>query len=943
MNRSIRHARGRTLTAFLATVMMVVGLLSVSMATAQADGSGVIRGKVTRAGGVGLVGIDVTVYREVTVRGETHWESNQDAITVSGGTYSVTGLSSGNYRLEFDDFASGDFVGEYYGNKDYIDDATDIVVQEGVPAIDKNAELARAGHITGRVTKAVGVGLADIDVTAYELVDQGDGESSWEEFSSARTESDGTYDVGGLATGAYRLGFDDSEHGNHLSEYYNNKALVEDAANVSVTAGATAPGKDAELAAAGHITGKVTSPSGSGYEGVEVSAYQVVDNAQGADWEPVATYETGSDGYYSLDALPGGTYRLGFSEGDPEGGPMDEYFNNKPTIEDAEDIVVVAGATVADKNAQLAYPSHIAGRVTKAGGEGIAHIAVAVYALVDGSWDEIDGAYTSEYGYYSVRGLRGGTYRVGFVDDDNGNYATEYYDNKASIDSATDVVVPESATVANIDAELDDGSHITGKVTNPGGTGIADVAVVAYSLQPDGEGGNSWQEATFASTEGDGAYDMGGLPGGTYRLGFEDLENEVYKTEYFDDKPSVDDAVDIVVTTGATVADTNAELAVDLPRVTNTARPTISGTPVVGQTLTAKPGTWTPTGATFTYQWLADDTEISGASATTYKLVAGDAGKKISIEVTGAKGGYNTGAEASVETTRVSALLTTPKNHRSTAQTSSSLTLAWDAVPGAPKYRVQFSKSSNMSSPTYLPFDTNGGKVNGLAAKTKHYFKVSVVGENNSARLTPYTATAASASTKPYEFSTPGGLKSTAKSSTSLTLGWNAVAGASAYRVQMSKSSSMSSPVYVAFDSNSGKVAGLAPNTRYYFKISVTDADHATRMSAYTATPANATTKMYDFAAPTYLNCVDRSSNSLKLDLEPVMGAGAYRIQISKYADMSKGFYRALPLDGGVVTGLAANTKYYLRVALANTNDTARLSDYSAKPALSAKTLVATP
>ena len=39
------------------------------------------------------------------------------------------------------------------------------------------------------------------------------------------------------------------------------------------------------------------------------------------------------------------------------------------------------------------------------------------------------------------------------------------------------------STTANINAQLASAGHITGKVTNPGGTGIADVDVTAYSLQ----------------------------------------------------------------------------------------------------------------------------------------------------------------------------------------------------------------------------------------------------------------------------------------------------------------------------------------------------------------------------------------------------------------------------------------------------------------------------
>ena len=70
--------------------------------------------------------------------------------------------------------------------------------------------------------------------------------------------------------------------------------------------------------------------------------------------------------------------------------------------------------------------------------------------------------------------------------------------------------------------------------------------------------------------------------------------------------------------------------------------PTISGTPMVGQTLTADPsgitdadGLSTPG---WTYQWVrvsADLTEndISGATSQTYKLVTGDVGHKIKVVV----------------------------------------------------------------------------------------------------------------------------------------------------------------------------------------------------------------------------------------------------------------------------------------------------------------------
>ncbi len=66
-------------------------------------------------------------------------------------------------------------------------------------------------------------------------------------------------------------------------------------------------------------------------------------------------------------------------------------------------------------------------------------------------------------------------------------------------------------------------------------------------------------------------------------------------------------------------------------------QPTISGTAEVGETLTAgTSGISDDDGldsATFSYQWLSDDADISGATNSTYTLVAADGGKAIKVRV----------------------------------------------------------------------------------------------------------------------------------------------------------------------------------------------------------------------------------------------------------------------------------------------------------------------
>lgn len=76
--------------------------------------------------------------------------------------------------------------------------------------------------------------------------------------------------------------------------------------------------------------------------------------------------------------------------------------------------------------------------------------------------------------------------------------------------------------------------------------------------------------------------------------------------------------------------------------------PSISGTPLEGNTLTGDKGEWTGAGITFTYQWLRCDANaancqpIQGANTTTYKLVSADLGSTVRFQVTGKNAGGST-------------------------------------------------------------------------------------------------------------------------------------------------------------------------------------------------------------------------------------------------------------------------------------------------------------
>lgn len=91
---------------------------------------------------------------------------------------------------------------------------------------------------------------------------------------------------------------------------------------------------------------------------------------------------------------------------------------------------------------------------------------------------------------------------------------------------------------------------------------------------------------------------------------------------------------------------TAAKTSAASPKVAKAATPLISGVKKKGQTLSAKPGTWTK-GTKFSYQWLADGKTISKATRSTLKLTSALAAKSITVRVTGTKTGYATVAKTS--------------------------------------------------------------------------------------------------------------------------------------------------------------------------------------------------------------------------------------------------------------------------------------------------------
>ncbi len=159
----------------------------------------------------------------------------------------------------------------------------------------------------------------------------------------------------------------------------------------------------------------------------------------------------------------------------------------------------------------------------------------------------------------------------------------------------------------------------------------------------------------------------------------------------------------------------------------------------------------------------------------------------------------------------------------------------------------------------------------------------------------------------------PSGLTATSVTATTMSLDWNPVSGATAYRVQLSTSSRMGSARYLRFTTNHGALSGLVAKKRYYFRVAVISASSGARLSPYTkATYPSAVTKA--IAVPSGLRSTSSSTSAVSLSWAAPEGAAIYQLKRSTSASMSGAKYARSTSPAATLAGLAAGRTYYVTV-----------------------------
>lgn len=203
------------------------------------------------------------------------------------------------------------------------------------------------------------------------------------------------------------------------------------------------------------------------------------------------------------------------------------------------------------------------------------------------------------------------------------------------------------------DVVLERSALVSGRVTAPTGVDITGQRVVV-AVYPVAGAGAAVAAANVVTDAG--TFAVGGLPAGEYRVAFvSPVAGAV--SEWWQDAPRFEKARPLVLAAGE--ARPGIDAALEALHRMETSVPTISGTPVVGQTLRALPGPWTA-GATLSYQWYANGKAIAKATASSLALTTAHAGTRITVRVTGKKAAFASATVGSAATAAVLRPLVAP-------------------------------------------------------------------------------------------------------------------------------------------------------------------------------------------------------------------------------------------------------------------------------------------
>ena len=352
-----------------------------------------VSGTVLDEGGNPIPNVPVNV--DPVDSGPSAW-----AQTDASGNYTTNALPPGDYRVHFQGTAG--FAGEYWDDQLGSDNATVLTITNGEGPVHGgvNATLATGASISGTVTGPTGLPLDHICVDA--VVPSGGG---FDGVGGTNTASDGTYTISGIPSTAVKVLFRDCNNvGPYVQQWWDGQSSPEAATGITLAAGESRTGVDAQLAAAGAIAGRVTDSGGHPLQNICAQASTATFTGGMA--------QTDSNGDYVISLAQGGDYHVQFIDCG-SGVFAGHWWGGASDPATAGTVHVDTGSLVSGIDATLVpgTTGSISGRVTNVRGAAMTAacvIAYAPYQLVRFGAVQPDGTYT-------IPDVPSGTYAIAFL------------------------------------------------------------------------------------------------------------------------------------------------------------------------------------------------------------------------------------------------------------------------------------------------------------------------------------------------------------------------------------------------------------------------------------------------------------------------------------------------------------------------------------------------
>jgi Carboxypeptidase regulatory-like domain len=247
---------------------------------------------------------------------------------------------------------------------------------------------------------------------------------------------------------------------------------------------------------------------------------------------------------------------------------------------------------------------------TVTGAEGLEEVEVCVVELLPSETC----TFPDASGQYQLLGLAPGIYRVEFLPSYRSHLVAQYYNHRGKLEEANSVLVSSGLVTRGIDADLELGGQIEGRVAdNVTNVGLEEVEVCAQQA-------STGAAVSCARSGADGGYALPSLPPGSYRVGFwGQRQSAIYAPQYYDNQPSFFESTVVPVTAGATVTAVDAELQIGA-RVRGTVTSAADGSPLAGIAVCILKGT-AAAPESCTYSEPNGEYDLPGLASGSYQVV----------------------------------------------------------------------------------------------------------------------------------------------------------------------------------------------------------------------------------------------------------------------------------------------------------------------------------